>query len=124
MCKVLLPIKPEYAYQIFMGTKKFEYRKNKFKRENVDSIVVYVTAPVKKIIGEVELVEILEDSPLEIWKETHNKGGIKREEYDTYFKDKKKAFAYVLGKIKKYDKEKLLEDLNISYAPQSYVYLD
>ena len=124
MCKVLLPIKPEYAIQIFMGTKKFEYRKSKFKRQNVDCIVVYVTAPIKKVIGEVKLVDILEDSPQAIWRETHDDGGIKKEAYDLYFKNKKTAVAYVLGKIKKYDKEKLLKDLNISFPPQSYMYLD
>ena len=41
MCKVLMPIKPEYAMQILNGTKTFEYRKIKFKRKNVDSIVIY-----------------------------------------------------------------------------------
>ncbi len=33
MCKVLMPIKPEYAMQILNGTKTFEYRKIKFKRK-------------------------------------------------------------------------------------------
>lgn len=45
MCKVLMPIKPEYAEQILAGTKTFEYRKTRFKRNNVDAIVIYVTSP-------------------------------------------------------------------------------
>ena len=61
MCKVLMPIKPEYAMQILNGTKTFEYRKIKFKRKNVDSIVIYVTSPVMEILGEVELKGILEE---------------------------------------------------------------
>lgn len=63
MCKVLMPIKPEYAEQILAGTKTFEYRKTRFKRNNVDAIVIYVTSPVMKVLGEVELLDTLEDSP-------------------------------------------------------------
>lgn len=100
MCKVLMPIKPEYAMQILNGTKTFEYRKIKFKRKNVDSIVIYVTSPVMEILGEVELKGILEDSPEQIWKQTHNNGGISKLAYDSYFEGKNKAIAYMLGKVK------------------------
>jgi len=124
MCKVLLPIKPEYAKQIFEGTKTFEYRKSRFKRQNVDSIVIYVTAPVKKIIGEVKLLDVLEGTPSLIWEKTNENGGIKRKAYDAYFENKDIAVAYVLGRIYRYKKAKLLEELNINYPPQSYIYLD
>lgn len=33
--KVLMPIKPKYANQILDGTKKFEYRKSKIRKETV-----------------------------------------------------------------------------------------
>lgn len=124
MCRVLLPIKPQYAMQILSGKKTFEYRKNKFKRGNVDSIIIYVTSPVMKILGEVELIDILEDSPLNIWHKTFKFGGIDKKMYDNYYEGKLKAFAYVLGKTKIYEKERTLEDYNIFFYPQSYVYLD
>ncbi len=63
MCKVLMSIKPKYAMQILNGTKTFEYRKNRFRRQNIDSIVIYATSPVMKVIGEVQLVGVLEDEP-------------------------------------------------------------
>ena len=115
MCKVLMPIKPEYAMQILEGSKTFEYRKNRFKRTNVDAIVIYVTSPVMKVLGEVELIDTLEGSPINIWKETSQSGGINKKSYDKYFEGRKKAVAYVLGKVKNF---------NINYYPQSYVYLD
>lgn len=124
MCRVLMPIKPEYAIQILEGSKTFEYRKNRFKRTNVDAIVIYVTSPVMKVLGEVELIDTLEDSPMNIWKETSQNGGINKESYDKYFEGKNKAVAYVLGKVMKYNQEKSLKDYNINYYPQSYVYLD
>lgn len=124
MCKVLMSIKPEYAMKILNGTKTFEYRKNKFKRENVDAIVIYATAPVMKVLGEVELLGVLEDSPENIWKETNQKGGINKKAYDNYFEGKNIAIAYMLGKVESYEKALKLTDFHINYSPQSYVYLD
>lgn len=124
MCKVLMPIKPEYATQILSGKKTFEYRKIKFKRNNVDTIVIYVTSPIMKVLGEVELLDTLEDSPVNIWKKTSHSGGINKTAFDLYFEGKNKAIAYVLGNVKKYNEEKTLTDFNINYFPQSFVYLD
>ena len=38
MCKILMPINPEYVDEILMGNKKYEYRKIKAKRRNIDKI--------------------------------------------------------------------------------------
>ena len=124
MCKVLMSIKPKYAMQILNGTKTFEYRKNRFRRQNIDSIVIYATSPVMKVIGEVQLVGVLEDEPEIIWEMTYHNGGINKEAYDEYFEGKEKAVAYILGKVKKYDNEKRLSDFHINVPPQSYFYLD
>ncbi len=124
MCKVLLPIKPKYAKEIFEGTKTVEYRKKKFKRNDVDKIVIYVTSPIKKVIGEVELLDIAVNTPLIIWDKTSQNGGIDKQSYDQYFKNHDLAVAYILGKTSIYSKSKSLKDLNINYYPQSYVYLD
>ena len=71
----------------------------KFKR-SVDTIVIYVTSPIMKVLGEVELLDTRIDSPLNIWTETSKKGGINKKAFDLYFKGKNKAVAYVLGKAK------------------------
>ena len=62
MCTILLPIKPEYANKIVEQTKLYEYRKNKCKKQ-IDRIVIYSTSPVKKVIAEVEVKEIISNSP-------------------------------------------------------------
>ena len=53
--KVVLSIKPEFAFKIFDGSKKFEFRKAIFKNNNVKSIIVYASSPVQKVIGEFEI---------------------------------------------------------------------
>ncbi len=123
MSQVLMSIKPQYVQQIIDGTKTVEYRKVRFQRNDIDSIVIYVTAPVKKVIGEVELLNILEDNLDNIWKLTYLQGGCTKEEFDDYFSGKDIAIAYVLGKVSLYDHSKTLSDYSIHYYPQSYVYL-
>jgi predicted transcriptional regulator len=52
---VLLSIKPEFADKIFCGLKRYEFRKVLFKNRNVKKIVVYASAPIRKVIGVVIL---------------------------------------------------------------------
>lgn len=124
MCKILMPINPEYVNEILSGNKKYEYRKTKAKRNNIDKMIIYSTSPVMKVVAEVDVEEIIEDTPENLWKKTKNQSGITKEFYNKYYKDKINAVAYKLGKIKKYDKPKKLSELGISYAPQSFIYID
>jgi predicted transcriptional regulator len=57
--KVVLSIKPEFAFKIFEGTKKFEFRKSIFKNENIKTIIVYASSPVQQVIGEFDFDEVL-----------------------------------------------------------------
>ena len=52
--KLLLSINPEHVENILRGAKKFEFRKVESRRP-VDCIVIYSTAPVSMIVGEVEV---------------------------------------------------------------------
>ncbi len=61
--KVLLSIKPEFAFKIFNGTKKYEYRRTIFKKCEVTIVLVYATYPIQKVIGEFEIGEILHEDP-------------------------------------------------------------
>lgn len=122
MNSILLPIKPEYVKQIINQTKLYEYRKSRCKKD-IDKIVIYSTAPVKKVAFEVIVQEIITSSPLKLWESTKDYSGTTRDKFMEYFKNKDKAYAYKLGKVTVYDKPKTLEELGINYYPQSYVYL-
>ena len=122
--KVLLAIKEEFANKIFEGEKKYEFRKSIFKDNRVRSVVVYVTSPIKKVIGEFEIDNIIYDEPNNIWKLTNKFSGIDKEFFDEYFSGKETAYAIKIKRVLKYDREYLLEDFNINFAPQSYVYID
>lgn len=120
---VLLSIKPEFAYKIFDGTKRYEFRRNMFKRKDIKKILVYASSPVQRIIGEFEISAILHDDVERLWNVTKHEAGISKEFYNQYFKDKKRAFAIKIGSTKLYNTPMSLSDININYAPQSFFYL-
>jgi len=122
MCKVLLSIKPEYVQRILNGEKKYEFRK-RLADKQVDAIVIYATSPIKKIVGEVKVRGSLEKAPSTLWEYTKKSAGITRRKYREYFAVCKKAFAYELGDIVKYEEEFSLEKIGISQAPQSFIYI-
>lgn len=122
MCKLLMSINPQHVDRILAGEKRFEYRKNRCKQK-VDSILIYSTAPVMRIVGEVEVKGVIEDSPQNVWIKTSSASGIDKAFFDAYYTDKKVAVAYVLGKVKRYSKPHFLADYGIKSAPQSFVYI-
>ena len=115
---VLLSIKPEFADKIFSGVKKYEYRKSIFKHPDVKRIIVYSSSPQQRIIG-----EILQGDIEMIWDKTHLYSGISKEYFMSYFANRNKGYAIKIGKTKKYRKMKLLSDLNLTTAPQSFIYI-
>lgn len=122
--KVLLSIKPIFAEKILNGIKKYEFRKSIFKRDDIHKVVVYASAPVKQVIGEFNIEEILNDDVDTIWKKTANEAGISKKYYQDYFDNKERAYAIKIGATKRYQHAKPLSDYNIKCAPQSFMYIN
>lgn len=118
---IILPIKPLYADKILNGEKKYEFRK-KLCQKNIRKIYIYATAPVKRIVGEAEVVQKLYMNKNELWEKTKCASGISRKFYDDYFVNQDCACAYQIGKIKRYSKSITLESLGIEHVPQSFIY--
>ncbi|MBP1640173.1 MAG: hypothetical protein H6Q17_1756 [Bacteroidetes bacterium] len=121
--KVLLSIKPQFAIKIFDGTKKFEFRKSIFKNSNINTVVVYASSPMQKVIGEFTIDEIMEASPNVLWEKTQKHSGISKEFFDEYFFNRDRAFAIKVKDIMRYEEPKDLVDFDLNFAPQSFVYL-
>ena len=122
MCKLLMSINPEHVDNILSGTKKYEFRKTRCK-EDIDSIIIYSTFPIMKVVAEVEVKEIIEGTPQVIWNKTQTAAGIDKLFFDRYYLGRSTAVEYALGKVKKFSTPKLLADYGIRTAPQSYVYV-
>ncbi len=122
--KVLLSIKPEFVEKIFSGEKQFEYRRSIFKNPNVDTIVVYSTMPVGKIVGEFKIQKILNLNIEELWTKTQSKSGLNYSFYKSYFHDKDKGYAIEIENVKKYTQPLSLSQVNKNLkAPQSFCYI-
>ena len=113
--KVLLSIKPEFVERIFDGSKKYEYRKMLFKRNDINVVVIYASAPVKRVVGEFRIKDIFSESVDVLWERTKEYSGISREYYLSYFQHKNIANAIEIGKIKKY-KKIYLDNLTFLYC--------
>ena len=122
MSKILMSIKPEYVDKIFSGEKKYEYRKRMCK-EKIDTIIVYSSHPIQKVVGELKIKQVLYDKKSIIWDKTNRYGGIAKTKYDKYYENCDYAVAYEIEKAILYDKQKDLKDFNVRTAPQSYVYI-
>ncbi|CAB5714004.1 ASCH domain-containing protein [Aeromonas veronii] len=122
--KVLLSIKPEYVEKIFDGTKKFEFRKNLFKRDGIKSVVIYSTMPVGRVVGEFDVSELIADLPEIVWEKTSPYAGIDKKFFDSYYDNRQRAVAIGIGDVRRYEQPLPLVELGIgSTPPQSYRYL-
>lgn len=122
MKKILISINPEHVENILSGIKKYEYRKVAAK-DDISSIIIYETTPVKRVVAEAEIIDVLMCGPEELWGLTKEGSGISKKFFDKYFKDKEVAYAYKLGEIKVFETPKTLSDFGIRTAPQSFVYV-
>ena len=121
--QIIISINPVHVENIINGIKKYEYRKVAAKQD-ISSILIYETTPIKRIVAEAEIIDVLMMSPAELWELTKNESGINKLFFDEYFEGRTVAYAYKLGKIKVYDEPKLLSDYGITAAPQSFVYVN
>ena len=121
--KVLLSIKPEFAEKIFNGTKKYEFRRSIFKKREVKTVVVYVSSPIQKIIGEFEIDTIIKDELSRLWHLTKDFSGISEDYFFEYFSNKEDGFAIKIKKTRMYEKPlSIKDDYNLN-PPQSFMYL-
>ncbi|TAJ43619.1 hypothetical protein [Methanofollis fontis] len=122
---VLLSIKPVYASRIMAGTKKYEFRRSIFRRKDINSVYIYSSYPVKKIIGKFTVGKILEDRPDLLWETVKDQSGLDESEFFKYFAGKSKGFAIEIGEFMPFknpiDPRKCYDNF---IPPQSFYYLD
>ncbi|MBP6754909.1 MAG: ASCH domain-containing protein [Bacteroidia bacterium] len=124
LTSVILSIKPIYAQAIIAGTKKVEFRKKIFKRE-VEKIFIYSSMPKKMIIGYFTILDIVEDTPINLWNEFKEVGGICEKDFFEYYKNVEKGFSIKINNVVKFEKEIDPEDFIEEFcAPQSYIYIE
>ena len=119
----LMAIHPIYAEAILDGTKTVEFRKRRL-AEDIDTVWIYATAPVQRIVGEFRIEETVVDSPESIWSAFGSVGIIEHEDYQQYYADKSHAVAFVVEHARRFEEPIALYQLNPAPSiPQSFSYL-
>lgn len=119
----LLSIHPRFADAILSGTKQVEFRRRGFGRD-VGVVVIYATKPVGKVVGWFEVEGIEHCHPDELWARFEDCGGIGRDEFDEYYRDRSEGVG-----IRVRTASRLVKPLELSRAtdlatpPQCFAYL-
>lgn len=119
---VLISIHPEYAHAILRGEKKVEFRKRAF-RSPVDFVVIYATAPARKVIGYFHVDAIDEASPAMLWRRYSSVGHISKAKFDDYFRGVSSGVGIRIGRAVKFRQAVPLSALVDGRPPQSYQYV-
>lgn len=121
---VIMSIKPEFVKEIVAGRKGYEFRKKGFKKE-VNTVFIYASRPVCRIVGEFKLGGILEGTPEHIWSLTSQRSGITKSFFDDYFMSHRIGFALEIKSFKQYktpvNPYRVIKGFR---APQSFCYTE
>jgi len=120
--KLLLAMKPEYANAILEGTKKYEFRRRMWQKI-VETVYIYASSPIKKVIGEFKINRLLFGRLDAIWLQTKDSAGINFDEFQEYFHGLKYGWAIEIGEVRKYEKSLSLDFFGLNKPPQLFTYL-
>ena len=128
MRRVLLSIRPEYVDMIFNSDKTVELRKKIPALGKGDELLVYASSPTMALVGAVEVLDVVQDSPSHLWKLVKSQAGVERDFYDAYYRDHDTAYGILLGKTRLFEAALPLQALRAAWPgftpPQSYRYID
>lgn len=118
--RILLSLHPQYWDMYMSGAKIWELRKyTNAPCITVDSMVIYATAPVSRIVGEVNIVSRHGAYLDELWKTVESGVCITRTQYDRYYAGHRMGLAFRLGDVWEYTPK-----LPCYIPPQSWRYMD
>ena len=124
MRKILLSIKPRYVEQILAGRKQVEYRKRIPQEDGVRQVLIYASHPLKKVVAEFTVGEYITDTLELLWEQTHEIGGIAKEEFDDYFEGKTVGYAYRIENLRRFEEARELCEFGMERGPQDYCYVE
>lgn len=91
----------------------------------MDTIIVYASKPIGKVVGEITVAGYLTLTVDEMWEATKDISGLTREEFYRYFHGKRDAHAIAIESYKDYEQPMPLDVLLPNgVPPQSYCYLN
>lgn len=124
---ILLSIQPYFANKIFDGTKKVELRRSvpKFHKDQI--VILYVSTPVKAIIGGFQFSHIVEENTDALWNRVKDVAGVTFEQFCNYYSGTSNGYGIFISRVWKYSTPISLDLLRSSLKnfspPQNFRYL-
>jgi len=109
---------------ITKGEKKYEFRKVIFRKGSVNTIFIYSSSPIKKIVGCFSIGTILRDDPKSIWEKVSEESGISEEDYFQYFRDRNIGYAIEIKDLQIFPNPIDPSSLPSFFPPQSFQYMN
>lgn len=124
---ILMSIRPQYAAKIFDGTKTVELRRIKPKSiNNGDLVFVYVSTPVKSLMGAFTVSSVIEKPLASLWRRVKDHAGIKRNDFMNYFEGTESGVAIFIKDVwllpRPIHLAELKKEMKGFYPPQSFRY--
>ena len=121
----LISIHPEHVAKILSGEKNFEFRRT-WSRRDVRTLVVYSTAPEKRLAAVVEVVDVIRGPKTHLWSMTSRSGpGLTRKTLFDYLAGADEGVALALGRRLSLGEDATPQTVFRSafHAPQSFRFL-
>ena len=120
---IILSIHPNHIDKILSGEKRYEYRKRI--PQDINYLIVYATAPTKKVVALIEVDMVMKDTPHNIWDVTQNESGVSYEFFMNYFNAVSTAYAIKFRNIYKLPNPIDITVIDgVKSAPQAYQYVN
>lgn len=124
---ILLSIQPYFANKIFEGTKKVELRRSVPKYHKDHIVILYVSTPVKAIVGGFQFSHVVEENIDELWNSVKDVAGVTFEQFSNYYSGADNGYGIFISRVWKYSTPISLELLRTSLLnfspPQNFCYL-
>lgn len=118
-----MAIQPQFARAILSGAKQVEFRKRRL-AEDIDTVLIYETAPTQRIVGRFTIASTVETTPQALWRRFGPLGGIGRSDFMDYYTGHQRAVGLVVKDIHEYSRAIALSELSCyPPVPQSFAYL-
>lgn len=124
---IFLSVKPKYARQILSGEKTVELRRSRPRVADGSLVVLYVSSPVKAVLGAFFVDRVVAASPDALWPLVEEASGLTREEYDAYYAGATEGIGIFVRSAHTsrtpYALADLRRDLPHFHPPQAFRYL-
>ena len=125
--RLLVSVRPRFAREIMLGTKRVELRRVRPAVGPGDEIVIYETSPTCAVVCRAVVDEVLSGPVARLWRRVGSVSGMARSEFLAYYRGVENGFAIRLHGVESLDVPVSLHTLRRAgpgfAPPQSYHYL-